>query len=400
MTIGGYPPHSTTLRFTKPRRKLPTPLSIFATQSHYIRHLMLIESLSALLRATELPRVIFLFGEEEFMVEEAAAAIADRMREEGTAPVDIEVLDGEELSIEQIVRRAEAFPMASAQRLITVRRFDRTAFGRKHSAEHALWLQYVASPSTATVLVLMATDGRIVSEELKGIAAALANPKQRSKAEAKLAKLRFPYNALLSHAAWLEMPRLPERRIPEWIIERFKRHGYDCTLEAAEYLLVQTGPSLRDLANEIAKTILYAGPQRRITREHVIAVAGASRTYNIFELQKALGQKDRARALLILHYMVRTERQDLLIVTMLTRYFLILWRLSELRATTPNHSELGRAVGVSPFFVPEYIAALDQYTPAEIERALDALHTADVQLKTTSLDTLTVLEHTLVAITT
>lgn len=361
---------------------------------------MLIESLPVLLRAKELPRVIFLFGEEEFMVEEAAAAIAERMREEGTATVDIEVLDGEELSIEQIVRRAEAFPMASVQRLITVRRFDRTAVGRKHSAEQALWLQYVASPSPTTVLVLMATDGRVVTEELKGIAAALTNPKQRVKAEAKLAKMRFPYNTLLMHAAWLEMPRLPERRIPEWIIERFKRYGYDCTLEAAEYLLVQTGPSLRDLANEVAKTILYAGSQRRITREHALAVAGASRVYNIFELQRVLGQKDRARALAILHYMVRTERQDLLIVTMLARYFLILWRLAELRATTSNHNELGRAVGVSPFFVPEYLAALDYYTPAAIERALDALHNADVQLKTSSLDALTILEHTLVTITT
>jgi len=361
---------------------------------------MLVESLHGLLRAKQLPRVIFFFGEEEFLVEEAAAAIAERMRQEGTDPVDIELLDGEELSIEQIVRRAEAFPMASTQRLITVRRFDRTAVGKKNSAEQALWLQYLASPSPATVLVLMATDGRVVSEELKGIAAALSNPKQRSKAEAKLAKLRFPYNALLTHAAWLEMPRLPERRIPEWVIERFKQYGYDCTPEAAEYLVVQTGPSLRDLANEVAKTILYAGSQRRITREHVLAVAGASRVYNIFELQRALGQKDRARALSILHYMVRTERQDLLIVTMLARYFLILWRLSELRATTPNYSELGRAVGVSPFFVPEYVAALNQYTPAEIERALDALHSADVQLKTTSLDALTVLEHTLVTITT
>jgi len=359
---------------------------------------MLIESLSSFLRSKQLPRVVFLFGEEDFLIEEAVASIIELMKSEGTGLVDIEQLDGEELTLEQLVRRAEAFPMSSAQRLIIVHHFDRIPFGKKQGKEHTLWLDYLKSPAPTTVLVLVATDGRVVSDELKGIAATLANPKQRSKAEAKLAKLRFPYNALLEHAAWTEVSRLPERRIPDWIIERFKQYGYDCTRDAAEFLVVQTGPSLRDLANEVAKSILYAGTQRRITRDHVLAVAGASREYNVFELQKAIGAKQRSRALAILHHMVRIERQDLLILTMLARYFLILFQLAELRSANVTPSDLGRMVGIPSFFVQEYVAALDHFSIADIERALDALHTADVQLKSTSLDTLTILEQALVTI--
>jgi DNA polymerase III delta subunit len=55
-------------------------------------------------------------------------------------------------------------------------------------------------------------------------------------------------------------------------------------------------------------------------------------------------------------------------------------------------------VGIPSFFVQEYVAALDHFSIADIERALDALHTADVQLKSTSLDTLTILEQALVTI--
>ncbi|GIV54963.1 MAG: DNA polymerase III subunit delta [Candidatus Kapaibacterium sp.] len=360
---------------------------------------MLIESTTALLRAKPLPRVIFLFGEEEFLVEETADALLEVARTRGVADVDVEVLDGDELSADDLVRRAEAFPMASAERVILVRRFDRIPFGRKQNAEQSLLGKYLRAPSPATVLILMASgDNRSTSDELKGLAAAMTNPKLHEKAKSKLAKLRFPYRTLIEHAAWMEFPRLYERQIPEWIVRRFKAHGYECAVEVAEYLTLQIGTSLRDLANEISKVMLFVGGRKRIGIEDVLAVAGASRVYNVFELQKAIGERNIPRALNILHYMVRTERQDLLIVTMLGRYFSILWRLDELRTVNPNPSELGRALGISPFFVPEYLAALARFTPAQVEHALEVLHTADVRLKSSSLDALTVLEEAVLAI--
>ncbi|MCX7936649.1 MAG: DNA polymerase III subunit delta [Chlorobi bacterium] len=358
---------------------------------------MHIETPSALLRMKSLPRLIFLFGEEEFLLEETASSLVEAARMRGIEQVDIDVLDGEEISAEQLVRRAEAFPMASQERFILVRHFDRVPVGRKNSADYIALAEYIRSPSPTTILVLAASeDSRL--DDLKGLAAALSNPKQQAKAVSKIAKLRFPYNLLIEHAAWIEFPRLPERQLPEWIIKRFKSHGYDCPAEVAEYLIVQVGTRLRDLANEAAKLMLYVGERKRLSIEDVLAVAGASRVYNVFELQKAVGQRDLTAALRILHHMVRTERQDLLIVTMLARYFFTLWRIDELRQTTTNATELGRAAGISPFFVPEYLAALRHYTSDHIADALELLHQADVTLKSSSTDTLTVLQQTLLQI--
>ncbi|MCX7929963.1 MAG: DNA polymerase III subunit delta [Chlorobi bacterium] len=358
---------------------------------------MLIESPTALLRAKPFPRLVFLFGEEEFLVDETVESIIGIARERGVDAVDIDVLDGDELGAEQLIRRAEAFPMAGPERLIVIRHFERVSLGKRNSADQMLLASYFRSPSPTTTMVLMASgDGS--PDELKGLAAALKNPKQRAKADAKISKLRFPYSVLIEHATWLEFPRLYERQIPEWIVRRFKAYSCDCPIEVAEYLVVQVGTSLRDLANEISKVLLFTGGRKRIAIEDVLAVAGSSRVYNIFELQKAIGERQIARALKILHYMVRTERQDLLIVAMLARYFAVLWRLGELRSVTTNNAELGRALGISPFFVPEYLAALQRYSSDEIERALELLHHADVELKTSSLDTLSVLERTVLGI--
>lgn len=359
---------------------------------------MLIESPAALLRMRTLPRVLFFFGEEEFLIEETVASLIEVMQTRGVDAVDIEVLDGAELTVEQLIQRAESFPMISAERMIVVRHFDHIPFGKKQGSEQILFAEYLRQPSATTVLVLLATNGRTVTDELKGIGAAMSNPKQRQKAEQKIVRLRFPYRLLLEHAAWIEFPRLAERQLPEWIVGRFKAHGIECPPEVAGYLVVQVGTNLRELANEIAKIMLFIGSRRRVALEDVLSVAGASRVYNVFELQKAIGAGDVARALKILHYMVRTERQDLLIVTMLARYFFVLWQLDELQQTTTNHTELGRAVGLSPFFVPEYLAALKRYSTTQIEGALELLHTADVALKTTSTDRLTILERTMLGI--
>lgn len=358
---------------------------------------MLIESVKALLTKPQFPRVLFLFGQEDFLVEETTDLMLSILRSRGVADVDIELLDGEELSLEHLVRRAEAYPMSSPERVIVVRHFERLPMSRKRSGEQALFEQYVTAPAPTTILLLQATEGRMI-EELKGIAAALTNPKQRDKAVAKISSLKFPYKLLLEKAEWMEFPRLQERQIPEWIIKRFKAHKYECLLDAAQYLQMYVGSSLRDLANEIDKVMLYVGQRRRISVEDVLAVAGASRVYNIFELQKAVGLRDKTTALKVLHYMVRTERQELLIITMLARYFAVLWQLDELVRTTMNPAELGRAVGISPFFVQEYLAALKRYSTQQIEHALEALAQADQQLKRSAIDALTVLECTLLSI--
>jgi DNA polymerase-3 subunit delta len=387
------------VQFTKSRQIIQIQCYLRCGVSVALLDAMLVESTAALLRSKPLPRIIFLFGEEEFLIEETAESILVSARSHGIADVDIELLDGDELSADELVRRAQAFPMASAERVIVVRRFDRIPTGRKQNGEQSLLGEYLRSPSPTSMLVLLASgDNRTVTDELKGLAAALTNPKHRSKAESKLAKLRFPYRTLIERAAWMEFPRLYERQIPEWIAARFKSHGYECSVDVAEYLTLQVGTSLRDLANEISKVMLFVGRRKRISIEDVLAVAGASRVYNVFELQKAIGERNITATLKILHHIVRTERQDLLIVAMLGRYFSVLWRLDELRAVNTNPAELGRSVGISPFFVPEYLAALKRYTPAQIEHALEVLHAADLRLKSSSVDPLTVLEEAILSI--
>jgi DNA polymerase III subunit delta len=82
--------------------------------------------------------------------------------------------------------------------------------------------------------------------------------------------------------------------------------------------------------------------------------------------------------------MLAVDRQELMIISMLTRYFTILWKLSEAVQITRSADELGRTVGVASYFVQEYLSALQKYRPEQIERAFQALCEADIAIKTSN----------------
>lgn len=360
---------------------------------------MLLDSVQNIIRSRKFPKILFLFGEEEFLVEEAYQQVFDAVLESGVTDFNVDVVDGEDITPEQLVQMASAFPMMSDIRLLVVKRFEKVISGRRgKNAEKSPLGQYLKNPSPTTVLILKVSDQRTVAEELKGIAAALNNPKQRDKATEKMKKLKFPYNLLLQHADWIDFPKLYERELPSWIAARAKKRGREITPDACDYIVAQVGASLRDISNEIEKIITFVQDKKRITAEDVMALVGASRNYNVFELQKAVGERALTKALDIVHNMLRGERQELLIISMLTRYFISLWKLVDAMRISNNSFELAKAIGVSSFFIPEYLAVLNRYKPADIEQAFFALQEADRRIKTSSGDTLIIMQRMIIAI--
>lgn len=360
---------------------------------------MQLDSVRNIIHTKNFPPILFLFGEEEFLVDEATRQLVNSAQEAGMDEFNTDVLDGEDITPEQLVQMASAFPMMGTKRLVLVKRFDKVVSGRRSKNDTKSQLaEYFRNPSPSTFLVLKVTDSRTVNEELKGIAAAFNNPKQRDKANEKVKKLKFPFNMAISHADWVEYPKLHERDIPSWIANRLKSMGYTISPQACELIVAQVGGSLRDISNEIEKILTYIENKTAVSEDDVMSVVGASRTYNVFELQRSVGERSVGKALDILLNMLRNDRQELLIISLLTRYFVALWKLTDARRLSTNSFELSKAIGVSSFFIPEYLSALNRYSPAEIERAFFALQTADRTIKSTSADVMVVMQKMLLSI--
>lgn len=322
--------------------------------------------------------VYFLFGEEEFLIDEATERIIEATVDPSTRSFNFDLLYGSEISTVDIIERASAYPMMAERRVVVVREIDRTFALRGKPDEASSFARYMSSPSPTTVLIMTAATGDILSKGKGGAKA--------------------PYTLIVNNVASVQFKKVYDRELASWTAMRIKSKGKDITPDAVELFVGYIGSSLRVINNEIEKLFTFVEDRKKITAEDVRAVVGASKVYNVFELQKAVGMKNLELAVDIAERMLRAGEPEQLILTMLTRYFTILWRLVELRSRARDQNEIAKGLGISTFFLNEYVAALGRYPMAHLRNAFEALLTADVTLKSSNLDPALVLQMTIVAI--
>lgn len=329
------------------------------------------------------PPIMVLFGEEDLLVEEDAARLYEAACKGDATGMNCDVLDGEGMTLDAVLSLARSFPMMSDRRVIWVRRADKLTASKSRKGGDAMQ-NYLDAPSESTFLLLTATLASAA-----GLGAALT--KNAATAKRKLSSLKYPFNVLLPDVPFVEYARMKEGQLGTWITKRAASMGLQLPQGATELLVAKTGVALRELTMEIEKLQAYMGDRTEVTLDDVQAIVGSSREFNVFELQRAIGRAEPARAMTIIARMLSVDRQEMLILAMLSRYFIALYRLIDLRGSTDS-SEIARQAKIPPFAVGEHFDALDRIGAARVERGLRALQTAEATLKSTSADPLAVLQ--------
>ncbi|MDB5033400.1 MAG: polymerase subunit delta [Chlorobi bacterium] len=338
------------------------------------------DSLETSLKHGKFDPVYFLFGEEEFLIDEALDRIMAATVDESTRSFNFDLMYGSEISVNDIVERSMAYPLMADRRVVVVREIDRTFALRGKPEENSPFGRYMNTPAPTTILIITAAIADFLTKGKNGPGA------------------KAPYNLIVNHAAAVQFKKIYDREIPSWTASRIKARGKEITPDAVELFVGYVGASLRVLSNEIEKLFTFVEDRKRITAEDVRAIVGASKVFNVFELQKSVGMKNLELAAEIAERMLRAGEPAQLILTMLTRYFTILWRLIELRSRAKDQNEMARSLGISPFFLNEYIAALSRYPMAHLRNAFEALLHADIVMKTTNMEIPLVMQTMLIAI--
>jgi DNA polymerase III subunit delta len=330
--------------------------------------------------------VILLFGEEDYLVEQTAKGLYDRLAAADQTGMNADVLDGDSASIDAILSIARSYPMMADRRVIWVRRFEKVSAKKDRKGNDPL-SAYLKSPSQTTVLILTASF-----DAADGISSSLQ--RNKAAAEKKIAVMRFPVGALLQKATWVEFPRLKGAQLASWIASEFKTNGCSIEPEAVDLLQMKSDSSLRELSLEIGKVVLYAGGETVITLNHVNDVVGSGRSYTVYDLQRAISKRSIDQAFRILDAIQTGGRQEMLVISALTRFFTALFVLTDAQSMS-DRNEMARAAGVPPFALAEHLDALEAYGSAGVERALDVLAEADSTLKSSPMDPTIVLERML-----
>ena len=295
--------------------------------------------------------VYFFYGDEDFLIDEAVESILDEVLKNSDRDFNLDILFAGEVEATEVVAQANAFPMMTERRVIILRDFERLE-------EKDLVYAYVERPSGSTALVLIS-----------------------KKADSAISK----------SATIVEFVRLRDYELPRWVSERAASYDKGISPEASEVLVAYVGNSLRALDNEIEKIATFVGEKRTIDADDVVAVVAVSRTYNVFEMTRAVGNRDLPRSLKIIERMMELGETPVLMVAMITKHFMSLLKFAYGRKKKMSESELSSVLRARPSRLKEFDAHLRQFSPSKLERCFAPLARADEKLKFTSEDPRTVM---------
>jgi len=333
------------------------------------------ESVIKLINDQNPPPLLLLFGEEEFLISRSTDLLITKFT---NPPLNyqFEKYDGGDVTLDDIVLTANTSSFFGEKKLVLIKDFDKS-IGKiqKKNIENTKFYKYLSNPNENTFLVLQSNNSN-----LNGL----------SKSKTKASNLPYPYNIIVQKYLWVEYPKVWPSEFENWVRKAAKNLKLELEPDATQMLISRSGESLRTLWNELEKLQIFMGGNSKVTLEDVLEVAGSSKELNVFDLQKAVIKKDLKTAVKIINEILRYDRQEMLIISVLQKLFLQLFKLSEMDLNQ-NKYALAQKIGVNAFFLDDYLNALKKYTPNQIVNALDQLMFADEQIKSFSSDNLLIM---------
>jgi DNA polymerase-3 subunit delta len=294
--------------------------------------------------------IYFLMGEEAYYIDAISDYIESNVLAEDEKGFNQMVLYGKDVSVQDIVSNAKRYPMMAERQVIIVKEAQNLIKTIEQLVD------YAKNPQPTTVLVF--------------------NYKYKT-----LDKRKALYKTLSKAAVVFESKKIYEDKIPSWIQSFLRSKQISITPKAALMLTEFLGNDLSKIANELNKLEIVVGAKKEITPEIIEENIGISKDYNNFELQKALGNLDHKKAYQIVHYFAQNSKQHpfVLTISILYLYFTKLMTLHTVRDRNPG--PVAKALGVSPYFVNEYIAVSRNYPMKRISGVLQTLRTYDTKSK-------------------
>lgn len=292
------------------------------------------------------------YGEEDFLMDELQRLLLDSVLQPHERDFNLDIFFGPEADVRNVLSACGSYPMMAERRVVIVTSFEQLADNRDFTA-------YAENANPSAVVLLICRG--------------------------KVNMTTHPYRAIKKHGVAVEFSPLHERELPAWIARRAGALGLDMGPAAAQMLAQDVGSDLRVLTSEIDKLRTYLGDRANVTPDDVLVISGHQREYNVFELQRALVDGNRRKAMAIVTRMLEQASnragEAIRIVNSLVWYAQRLRRFADIQSLGWNDAEQARHIGVRPYFLKEYRKGVKTMGTKGIRRALQALLAADFELK-------------------
>lgn len=293
--------------------------------------------------------IYFLMGEEPYFIDVITDLLDDTVLEEDYKAFNSTVVYGRDVDAAAIINQAKSYPMSGNYQLLIVKEAQDVKDIEKLEL-------YLNNPLKSTILV--------INYKYKKL--------DNRKSLPKLVKAK---------GVLFESKKLYDNNIPDWISKYLKQKQFAITPKACQMLADFLGNDLHKVRNELEKLIIGLPPQATVNDELVERNIGISKDFNVFELQKAIAQRDVVKANRIINYFGDNSKDNplLMVVILLFGYFS---KVLKYHAThDKSRNNLAIVLGINPFFVNDYQEAGKNYQPGKVLDIISILREYDLKAK-------------------
>ncbi len=302
------------------------------------------------IKAGKLKPIYFLMGEEPYYIDRLSDYIENNVLTEEEKGFNQTVLYGRDVTVEDIVSAAKRYPMMAERQVIIVKEAQDLA------KTIDKFESYASDPVPTTVLVLCYKYKTLDKRK-------------------KVTKL-FEKSGLV-----FESKKLYDNQVGQWITRVLQAKKYSIEPKASAMLVEFLGTNLEKINNELEKLQIILPVGSTISANHIEENIGFSKDFNIFELRKAIGEKNQLKSYKIAQYFSENPKDHPLVMTtgMLFSFFVQLLQYHGLKDKNPKN--VAAVLKVNPFFLKDYDVALRNYPMKKVSKIVTLLREIDVKSK-------------------
>ena len=294
--------------------------------------------------------IYFLMGEEPYYIDKLSDYIEEKVLSEEEKGFNQTVLYGRDVTIEDIISTAKRYPMMAERQVVIVKEAQdliRTIDKLE---------SYADNPMLSTVLVFCYKYKTLDKRK-------------------KVTKL------LTKNGVVYESKKLYENQVGEWIKRILAGKKYAIEPKANAMLVEFLGTDLSKINNELQKLQIILPVGSTISPKDIEDNIGFSKDFNVFELRKALGERNQLKAYTIAENFAQNPKDNPMVVTtsLVFSFFIQLLKYHGLKDKNPKN--VAAVIGVNPFFLKEYDVALKNYPMKKVSQIIGALRDIDVKSK-------------------
>lgn len=309
----------------------------------------------------------FIYGENIYLIKKELAKIEQDFLKLDPSAINLEKLEGEEVTLAKFSQAISAMPFLADKRLVMVRNLQLENKDSELKQKIGERLQRMFLEVGAYNKTVGAKDSVDIVFVEMGL------PDKRT----KLFKL------LQKEAKCAEYKNLEGTALNNWIRDEFKVRGIDIMQSQLQALAYECSGDMIKTLNEIEKLSLYAKSQGRnnIEKEDISKLVKVEFSPDIFKFTEAIVKKDSKQALRLWFEFMQNNESAHRILSMITYQFRTMIIIKEAATQGFATHQISKETGLHPFVVQKTIPLVQKYDIKKLVSMYDQLRRTEAAIK-------------------